>query len=48
MRLSSIGMHRFARPEEIGGIVAFVASERAAFLTGQNIAVEGGQLRGVW
>ena len=48
LRLSSIPMQRFARPEEIGGFVAFLASERAAFLTGQHIAVEGGQLRGVW
>jgi 3-oxoacyl-[acyl-carrier protein] reductase len=33
---------RFAKPEEIAYAVAFMASERAAFITGQILSVDGG------
>jgi 3-oxoacyl-[acyl-carrier protein] reductase len=33
---------RFATPEEIGSAVAFLASEEAAYITGQVLAVDGG------
>jgi 3-oxoacyl-[acyl-carrier protein] reductase len=33
---------RFAKPEEIAYAVAFLASERAAFITGQALSVDGG------
>ncbi len=33
---------RFGTPEEIGDVVAFVASERASFMTGANVLVDGG------
>jgi 3-oxoacyl-[acyl-carrier protein] reductase len=33
---------RFATPEEIGAAVAFLASDEAAYITGQVLAVDGG------
>jgi NAD(P)-dependent dehydrogenase (short-subunit alcohol dehydrogenase family) len=36
-------MKRLGKPEEIGEVVAFVASERASYLNGQWILVNGGK-----
>jgi 3-oxoacyl-[acyl-carrier protein] reductase len=40
--LRQIPMGRFARPSEIADVVAFLASDRAAYITGQTIQVNGG------
>ena len=40
--LTMIPLGRLARPEEIAYAVLFIASEQAAFITGQAIAVDGG------
>jgi acetoacetyl-CoA reductase len=41
--LPQIPMGRLGKPEEIAGLVAYLASEEAAFLTGANISINGGQ-----
>jgi 3-oxoacyl-[acyl-carrier protein] reductase len=37
-----IPLGRFGRPEEVAGIVAFLASDRASYITGASIDVAGG------
>jgi NAD(P)-dependent dehydrogenase (short-subunit alcohol dehydrogenase family) len=37
-------MHRFGHPKEVVGPAIFLASEAAAFVTGEVIAVDGGFL----
>lgn len=43
-----IPVNRFGKPEEEGALIAFLASEQAAFLTGNWIACDGGQHRSAW
>jgi len=40
---STIPMGRYAEPEEIGEAVAFLASDRATYITGQVYSVDGGR-----
>lgn len=37
--------HRFAKPSEIADLATFLASERAAYINGQQIAINGGLYR---
>ena len=41
--LPQIPVNRLGKPEEIAGLVAYLASDEAAFLTGANISINGGQ-----
>ena len=41
-RRTSLG--RWGQPHEIAGVVAFLASDAASYITGQTIAVDGGYL----
>jgi 3-oxoacyl-[acyl-carrier protein] reductase len=47
VRLAGVPAGRFGRPEEVGELIAFLASERAGFITGQHIAIDGGQTKGL-
>jgi 3-oxoacyl-[acyl-carrier protein] reductase len=40
-----VPLQRLGTLEEIGGVVAFLASRRAAFVSGANWVVDGGQTR---
>ncbi len=42
--LNQVPMSRFGEPEEISEVVAFLASDGAAYITGQTIAVDGGMV----
>ena len=37
-----IPMQRWGVPADVGGVVAFLVSDAASFVTGQDIAVNGG------
>ena len=40
--LSGIPLHRFGNPEDLKGVIVFLASPAAAYITGQTIVVDGG------
>jgi 3-oxoacyl-[acyl-carrier protein] reductase len=46
--IDQIPMGRLGEPEEFAAMVAFLASERAAFVTGQSIAVDGGWIKALY
>ena len=41
--IPQIPMGRLGKPDEVAGLVAYLASDEAAFVTGANIAINGGQ-----
>ncbi|WP_257460099.1 SDR family oxidoreductase [Archangium lipolyticum] len=43
---SAIPARRLGKPEELGALVTFLASEQAGYITGQSIAIDGGWMRG--
>lgn len=46
-RRAAVPMGRYGRAEEIAATVAFLVSEGAGYITGQNLRVDGGLMRGV-
>jgi len=44
LMFSSIPMGRFGTAEEVGWVVRFLASREAAYVTGQTVIVDGGQV----
>lgn len=46
--VADIPVRRILKPEEIGAVVAFLASSAGGSVTGESIAVDGGYTRGVY
>jgi 3-oxoacyl-[acyl-carrier protein] reductase len=44
---AQIPMGRYGEPRELAALAAFLASERASYITAQSIAVDGGWVRGL-
>ncbi len=44
---AQIPMGRLGEPREFAALAAFLASDRASYITGQSIAVDGGWIRGL-
>jgi 3-oxoacyl-[acyl-carrier protein] reductase len=45
--LLTIPLRRFGRPEEVADVVCFLASDRASYVSGTTIEVDGGLIRGI-
>ena len=46
--LAEIPLRRWGDPRELGDVVCFLASERARYVTGQTIVVDGGLQRALF
>lgn len=44
-RAAAVPLGRIGRPEEVGDVVAFLASERASYMNGVSVLVDGGESR---
>jgi NAD(P)-dependent dehydrogenase (short-subunit alcohol dehydrogenase family) len=44
----TIPLHRFADPKEIAGLVMYLCTDSASYITGQAIAIDGGQILANW
>jgi NAD(P)-dependent dehydrogenase (short-subunit alcohol dehydrogenase family) len=44
-RRESVPMQRYGTSEEVAATIAFLASDAAAYITGQNIRIDGGLMR---
>jgi len=47
VHLDQIPLRRWGTPQEFGDVVCFLASDRARYVSGQTIAVDGGLTRGL-
>jgi 3-oxoacyl-[acyl-carrier protein] reductase len=43
--LADVPLGRYGTPEEIGYLVAFLASDKASYITGAMIPIDGGMIR---
>jgi 3-oxoacyl-[acyl-carrier protein] reductase len=45
---SEIPVGRFGKPEELANMIIFLSSERASYVTGSTISVDGGLIKGLF
>jgi 3-oxoacyl-[acyl-carrier protein] reductase len=45
--VETIAAKRFGKPAEFGDACAFLCSEQASFISGQNLRLDGGSYRGL-
>jgi 3-oxoacyl-[acyl-carrier protein] reductase len=45
---AQVPMGRLGEPEELAALTAFLCSEKAAYITGQSVAVDGGWIKGLF
>jgi 3-oxoacyl-[acyl-carrier protein] reductase len=45
---AQVPLRRLGQPEEFANLVVFLASERAGYITGASIAVDGGLVKGIY
>jgi 3-oxoacyl-[acyl-carrier protein] reductase len=45
--LASVPVGRFAEAGEIGGVIAFLCTDAAAYVNGQSLAVDGGRMQSI-
>ena len=43
--LDEIPLHRMGKPEEIGYLAVYLASDESAYVTGSTFFIDGGMLR---
>ena len=41
------GIARYGEPEEIAGLIAYLVSREAPWLTGSSVRMDGGEIKGV-
>ena len=46
-RRESVPMQRYGRAQEVAELVAFLASDKSSYITGQSIRIDGGLMRSV-
>ena len=45
--ISEVPMGRLGKPEEVGDLVAFLASDRSGFMTGTTVVADGGRFQAI-
>ncbi len=43
--LAEIPLHRWGRPEEVAGVVTWLCSDAASYITGTTLVIDGGMMR---
>jgi 3-oxoacyl-[acyl-carrier protein] reductase len=46
--VKAIPVGRLGRPDELGAVIAFLASAKASYITGQTLSVDGGMVTGLF